>query len=90
MNPFVNANFQAYDFDSIRESMVSHVRNNYAESYNDWVESAEFVALLDVIAMFAQSAFPCRLKQPNNLSTAQRQDSVLKLADFRGYHPDET
>ena len=86
---FVNANFQAYDFDSIRESLVSYVRNNYAESYNDWVESAEFVALLDVIAMFGHNlAFRVDLNSRNNfLSTAQRQDSVLKLADFLGYQP---
>jgi len=86
---FVNANFQAYDFDSIRESMVSYVRNNYAESYNDWVESAEFVALLDVIAMFGHNlAFRVDLNSRNNfLSTAERQDSVLKLADFLGYQP---
>ena len=86
---YVNANFQAYDFDSIRESMVDYIRNNYPESYNDWVESAEFVALLDVIAQFGHSlAFRVDLNSRNNfLSTAERQDAILKLSEFLGYQP---
>ena len=39
---YVNANFQAFDYDTIREAMVDYVRNTYPENYNDWIESAEF------------------------------------------------
>lgn len=86
---YVNANFQAYDFDTIRESMVDYIRNNYPESYNDWVESAEFVALLDVIAQFGHNlAYRVDLNSRNNfLSTAERQEAVLKLSEFLGYQP---
>ena len=86
---YVNANFQAYDFDTIRTSMVDYIRNNYPESYNNWVESAEFVALLDVIALFGHNlAYRVDLNSRNNfLSTAERQDSILKLAEFLGYQP---
>ena len=86
---YVNANFQAYDFDTIRTSMIDYIRINYAESYNDWVESAEFVALLDVIAMFGHNlAYRIDLNSRNSfLSTAERQDSVFKLAEFLGYQP---
>ena len=86
---YINANFQAYDFDTIRESMVDYIRNNYPENYSDWVESAEFVALLDVIAQFGHSlAFRVDLNSRNNfLSTAERQDAILKLAEFLGYQP---
>ena len=86
---YVNANFQAYDFDTIRTSMIEYISNNYPESYNDWVESAEFVALLDVIAQFGHNiAFRVDLNSRNNfLSTAERQDSVFKLAEFLGYRP---
>lgn len=86
---YVNANFQAYDFDTIRTSMVNYVRENYPENYNDWVESAEFVALLDVIAQFGHNlAYRLDMNTRNNfLSTAERQDSVLKLAEFLGYQP---
>ena len=78
---FINANLQAYDYDTIRSAMVDYVRNNYPENYNDWIESAEFVALLDVVA---QSDIPeIDLNSRNNfLSTAERQESVYKLAEF--------
>lgn len=86
---FINANLQAYDYDTIRSAMVDYVRNNYPENYNDWIESAEFVALLDVVAQFGHNlAFRIDLNSRNNfLSTAERQESVYKLAEFLGYQP---
>ena len=86
---FINANLQAYDFDTIRTAMVEYVRNNYPENYNDWIESAEFVALLDVVAQFGHNlAFRVDLNTRNNfLSTAERQESIFKLAEFLGYTP---
>lgn len=84
---YINANFQAYDYDTIRSTMVDYVRNKYPENYNDWIESSEFVALLDLIAQFGHNlAFRADLNTRNNfLSTAQRRDSVFKLAEFLGY-----
>lgn len=86
---YVNADFQAYDYDTIRNSMVEYIRNNYPENYNDWVESSEFVALLDLIAQFGHNlAFRSDLNSRNNfLSTAEKQESVFKLAEFLGYQP---
>ena len=49
---YINANFQAYDYTTIRSTMVDYVRAKYPENYNDWIESSEFVALLDLIAGF--------------------------------------
>ena len=35
---YVNANFQAFDYDTIRESMVDYVRNTYPENYKpNWL-----------------------------------------------------
>ena len=86
---YINANLQAYDFDTIRESMVDYIRQNYPESYTDWVESAEFVSLLDVVARFGHAlAFRVDINARNNfISTAERTDSVYKLANFLGYTP---
>ena len=86
---YVNANFQAYDYDTIRTAMVEYLRNNYPENYNDWIESAEFVSLLDVIAQFGHSlAYRVDLNARNNfLTTSQRKEAVLNLADFLGYQP---
>ena len=86
---YVNANFQAFDYDTIRESMVDYVRNTYPENYNDWIESAEFVSLLDVVAQFGHNlAYRVDLNARNNfLTTAEKQESVFKLAEFLGYSP---
>jgi hypothetical protein len=86
---YVNANFQAYDYDTIRSAMVDYVRNNYPENYNDWIESSEFVAILDLIAQFGHNlAYRIDLNSRNNfLSTAERQDAIYKLSEFLGYQP---
>ena len=77
---YINANFQAYDYATIRSTMIDYVREKYPENYNDWIESSEFVALLDLIAQFGHNlAFRADLNTRNNfLSTAQRQDSVFQ------------
>ena len=86
---YVNANFQAFDYDTIRTAMVDYVRNTYPENYNDWIESAEFVSLLDVVAQFGHNlAYRVDLNARNNfLTTAEKQESVFKLAEFLGYSP---
>ena len=86
---YINANLQAFDYDTIRTAMVDYVRNTYPENYNDWIESSEFVALLDVVAQMGHNlAFRVDLNSRNNfLSTAERQESVYKLAEFIGYTP---
>lgn len=86
---YLNANFKAFDFDTIRESMVEYIKSSYPESFNDWIESSEFVALLDVVAQFGHNlAFRLDLNARDNfLSTAKRQDSVFKLSEFLGYNP---
>lgn len=86
---YINANFQAFDFDTIRESMVTYIQTQYPENFNDWIESSDFVALLDVVAQFGHNlAFRNDLNARNNfLSTSERQDSVFKLAEFLGYVP---
>jgi hypothetical protein len=86
---YVNGNFQAYDYDTIRTAMVDYVRNTYPENFNDWIESSEFVAILDLVAQFGHNlAYRVDLNSRNNfLSTATRQESVFKLAEFLGYQP---
>lgn len=86
---YVNANFQAFDYDTIRTAMVDYVRSTYPENYNDWIESAEFISLLDVVAQFGHNlAYRVDLSARNNfLTTAEKQESVFKLAEFLGYSP---
>jgi hypothetical protein len=86
---FKQANFQAYDYDTIRGALVDYIQQQYPENYNDWIQSSEFVALIETLSFLAHSlAF--RIDQTgreNFLSTAERRASVLRIADFLGYTP---
>lgn len=86
---FKQANFQAYDFDTIRTAMVDYVQTNFPENFNDWIKSSEFVALIELIAFVSHNlAFRTDLATRENfLSTAERRESVLRLVDFMGYNP---
>jgi len=86
---FRNADFQSYDYETLRKSMVDYLRLYYPEDFNDFIESSEFVALIDLIAFLGQSlAFRGDLNaRENYMDTAQRRDSILKLAKLISYNP---
>lgn len=86
---FKQSNFFAYDYDTIRNAMVEYIRNNYPENFNDWIRSSEFVSLIELMAFLGHNlAFRTDLAvRENFLSTAERRESVLKIADFLGYTP---
>jgi len=86
---FKSADFQSYDFETLRTTMISYLRKQYPEDFNDFVESSEYIALIDLIAFFGQSlAYRQDLNARENfLETAQRQDSVLRLATLLSYKP---
>ena len=83
------ADFQSYDFETLRKSFVDYLRLYYPETFNDYIESSEFIALLDVMAFMGQSlAFRTDLNtRENYLDTAERRDSVVKLANLVSYTP---
>ena len=83
------ADFQSYDFETLRKSFVDYLRQYYPETFNDYIESSEFIALLDVMAFMGQSlAFRSDLNaRENYLDTAERRDSVVKLANLVSYTP---
>jgi hypothetical protein len=83
------ADFQSYDFETLRKSFVDYLRLYYPETFNDYIESSEFIALLDLMAFMGQSlAFRNDLNARENfLDTAERRDSVVRLADLVSYTP---
>ena len=86
---FRNADFQSYDFDNLRRTMISYLRENYPEDFNDYVESSEYLALIDLIAYLGQNmAFRVDLNARENfLELAERRESVLRLARLLSYNP---
>jgi hypothetical protein len=81
------ADFQSYDFETLRKSFVDYLRLYYPETFNDYIESSEFIALLDVMAFMGQAlAFRTDLNtRENYIDTAERRDSVVKLANLISY-----
>jgi hypothetical protein len=85
---FKNADFQSYDFDNLRRTMIDYIRTNFPEDFNDYIESSEYLALIDLIAFIGQSvAFRVDLNARENfLELAERRESVLRLARMISYN----
>ena len=85
---FQQADFKSYDFETLRRTMVAYIRENYPDDFNDFVESSEYVALIDLIAYISQAlSFRVDLNARENfLETAERRNSVLRLARLINYN----
>lgn len=86
---FREADFRSYDYETLRKSFIDYLQLYYPETFNDYTESSEFIALLDVIAFMGQGlAFRNDLNARENfIDTAERRDSVIKLANLVSYTP---
>ena len=86
---FRNADFQSYDFDNLRRTMIEYLRTNYPEDFNDYIESSEYLALIDLVAFLGQNlSFRIDLNARENfLELAERRESVLRLARLLNYNP---
>jgi hypothetical protein len=86
---FPNAEFQSYDFDTIRRTLISYLQENYPEDFNDFIDSSEYIALVDLISTLGQNlSFRIDLNARENfLGTAQRRTSILQLAQLISYSP---
>lgn len=85
---FRNADFQSYDFENLRRVMIDYLRQNYPEDFNDYIESSEYLALIDMIAFLGQSyAYRVDLNARENfLELAERRESILRLARTLSYN----
>jgi hypothetical protein len=86
---YQNADFKSYDFDNLRRAMINYLRRNYPEDFNDYIESSEYLALIDLIAFLGQNiSFRVDLNSRENfLELAERRDSVLRIARMLSYNP---
>ncbi len=86
---FQQADFRSYDYETLRKTFIDYLRIYYPETFNDYIESSEFIALLDVISFMGQGlAFRNDLNARENfMDTAERRDSVIKLANLVSYTP---
>ncbi len=85
---FKNADFKSYDFENLRRVIITYLRENYPEDFNDYIESSEYLALIDTIAFLGQSlSFRIDLTSRENfIELAERKESVLRLARMLSYN----
>jgi hypothetical protein len=84
---FQDINFTAFDYQSIKESLIAYVQLYFPETYNDYIESSEFIAILELFA-YVGELITYRVdmnSQENFLPTAQRKQSILRLAKLISY-----
>lgn len=84
---FQSINFSAYDYDTVKQSLIDYLKIYHKESFNDFIESSELIALLEIFAYIAeQLAYRVdMLSHENFITTAQRKQSILKLAKLISY-----
>jgi len=87
-----NIDFTAYDQDSLRNAIMQYIKKTYPDEYNDWIGSSEFIIKLDTLTYFAQSlSYRIDLNTRENfLTTAERRDSLLRLAYNIAYRVNRT
>ena len=85
---FKNADFKSYDFENLRRVIITYLRENYPEDFNDYIESSEYLALIDAVAFLGQSlAFRIDLASRENfIELASRRESVLRIARMLSYN----
>jgi hypothetical protein len=68
--------YTAYDYDTLKQALINYIRTYYSESYSDYVESSEFIAIIELIAYLGTSlAFRTDLNARENfIDTAERRE----------------
>ena len=84
---FQNINFAAFDYNTVKQSILDYIKLYFPETFNDFIESSEFIAIVETFAYLAElMAYRLDVTAHENfISTAQRKESVLRLAKFISY-----
>ncbi len=86
---FQDINFTAWDFDSVKKSLLDYLKTYYPEeSFNDYIESSELIAQIEIFAYICELfAYRLDLNAHESLITqASRKDSILELARLISYN----
>jgi len=86
---FQEINFKAWDYETIKQSMVDYLKLYYPEDFNDYIETSDMIAIIELFAYLGELlAYRIDLNTHENfLSTAERKESVLRLAKYISYNP---
>jgi hypothetical protein len=84
---FSQINFNSFDYNTIKESLLDYVKLYFPEDFSDYIESSEFIAIIELFAYLGELiAYRVDINAHENLITvAQRKESVLRLAKMISY-----
>lgn len=84
-----NISFANFDYNTVKRSLIDQLRLTFPE-FNDTIETSELIAIVELFAYVAElTAYRFDITAHENfLATAQRRDSILKLAKFLSYKID--
>lgn len=85
---YQNINFSAFDYDSVKRSLLDYIKTYHSENFNDFIENSEMVALIEVFAYISQQlAYRQDMNAHENfMMLAERKQSVLQLAKYISYN----
>lgn len=87
---FSHVNFAAFDYNTVKQSLLDYIKLYFPETFNDYIESSEFIAIIESFSYVAELiAYRLDIDAHENfLSAAQRRDSILRLAKLVSYTAD--
>ncbi len=87
---FNTVNFSAFDYNTIKQSLLDYIKLTFPETFNDYIETSEFIAIIESFAYVAELlAYRFDLDAHENfLPAAERKDSILRLAKLVSYTAD--
>lgn len=87
---FNTVNFSAFDYNTVKQSILDYIKLTFPETFNDYIETSEFIAIVESFAYVAELlAYRFDLDAHENfLPAAQRKDSILRLAKLISYTAD--
>jgi hypothetical protein len=79
----------SYDFETLRKALINYIQLNNPESYTDYINSSEFISLVDCISYLGQSlSYRIDLNARECfLSTATTRNAITALANLVNYKP---
>jgi hypothetical protein len=84
---FNQINFTAFDYSSIKQSIIDYLKLYFPESFNDFIETSDYVAMIEVFAYLGELLI-YRVdvsSHENFIGVAQRKQNVLRLAKLISY-----
>ena len=79
---FEQINFNAFDFNTIKASLIEYLRLFYPEDFNDYIESSEIISIIESFAYVGELiAYRLDLNTHENFFTlAEKKESILRLS----------